>query len=876
MVKLSLNQKVFFSTSSVICVLVVATLLWLNGSLKDTMSEKISADLQRGKKTFEAFFEERFESLFLNARIVADSPQFKSVIGLPEVDHETVLFTLQEMHRIVGSDILTVTDSRGVVLARIEAPSESGQDISKEADIAAALKGQEYASLVAGTGKLYQVVTLPIIAEGVIQGALRLGFWVDARVAGWIHELTGSHIAFFAGGDLVAFSGSEHEQRQFDYLEVRYRDLLRRVQAEGQTLGPLSLELLDETHLAILAPLKGKVGVLEVVYVLEMSLTEALAFYHQRVQWILILIGLLAIGLSIFPSYLLAQGIAQPILRLARVAEGVAKGDLSTRVSVSSGDEVEILADSFNHMVDDLTKARDELVTSKDYTDNIITSMVDTLLVVDRHSRIKTVNAAIARLLGYREAELVGKPVDLIFAGAEVSAFKRTMMRQLLVKGETRDFEMTFRTKLGERIPVSFNGSVLRDNDGKIVGVLGIARDMRAIKDLVQKEKELAAAATATAALEKQHAQELAAAHAQLAGYSRELEQKVAERTGELANANEKLTRRVDEVQERNREINILSEMDDVLQACHTPAEAYGVFGQFAQELFRNESGALGVLEPAGRLVNVVARWGPTPPQETTFPSEQCFALRRGRMHVVGEGREALYCQHVQTPPIGVAMCIPLMAHGEALGVVYLTLPDPELRAERVPVAGTMARHLSLALANLKLRETLRDQSIHDALTGLFNRRYLEEALRQEIVRAQRGQLPLSIIMFDVDHFKKVNDTFGHEAGDALLRAVADFLRQGVREVDIPCRYGGEEFTLILPNMNVKDALDRAERLREGFKRCAVHHDGRPLGRVTVSLGVAAFPDHGTTGDEVLQSADAALYRAKEAGRDRVIGAAAA
>ncbi len=877
MVKLNLSQKIFFSTSSVICILVMATLFCLDRSLKDTMSQKISADLQRGKKTFETFFEERFESLFLNARIVADSPSFKSVIGLPDVDHETVLVTLQEMHRIVGNDILTVTDSHGVVLARIEAPSESGQDLSKEADIAAALKGQEYASLVAGTGRLYQVVTLPIISEGMIQGALRLGFWVDARVAGWIYELTGSHIAFFAGGDLVAFSGSEEEQHRFEYLKVRYRDLLRQVQTAGQTVGPSSLELLDETHLVLLAPLKGKAGVLEVVYVLEMSLTKALAFYHQRVQWILILIGLIAIGLSIFPSYLLARGIARPILQLAHVAEGVAKGDLSTRVRVSSGDEIEILAGSFNHMVDDLTKARDELVTSKDYTDNLIASMVDILLVVDRHSRIKTVNAAIARLLGFREAELIGKPVDLIFGGAEVSVFKRTMMRQLLVKGETRDLEMMFRTKLGEHIPVSFNGSVLRDKEGKIVGVLGIARDMRAITDLVQKEKELAAAATAAAELAKQHGQELAAAHAQLAGYSRELEQKVAERTIELASANEKLTRRVDEVQDRNREINVLSEMDDVLQACHTPPEAHVVFGQFAQELFRQESGALGVLGTGGRMVNVVVRWGSSPPQETMFPSEHCFALRRGRMHIVGEGRERLSCQHVQPTPSGrVSMCIPLMAHGEALGVVHLILTGSEIRAERVQVAGTMARHLSLALANLKLRETLRDQSIRDPLTGLFNRRYLEESLRLEIVRAERGQFPLSIIMFDIDYFKKINDAFGHEAGDVVLRAVADFLKQGVREVDIPCRYGGEEFTLILPNTGLKDAVDRAERLREGLKRCAVHHDGRPLGRVTASLGVAAFPDHGTTGDEVLQSADAALYQAKEAGRDRVMAAGTA
>ncbi|MGH6961079.1 MAG: diguanylate cyclase [Dongiaceae bacterium] len=175
-----------------------------------------------------------------------------------------------------------------------------------------------------------------------------------------------------------------------------------------------------------------------------------------------------------------------------------------------------------------------------------------------------------------------------------------------------------------------------------------------------------------------------------------------------------------------------------------------------------------------------------------------------------------------------------------------------------------------MALGNHRLREELRMQSIRDPLTGLFNRRYLEESLELEVGRAARAQATIGVIMFDVDHFKRFDDSFGHDAGDAVLKVVGETLSAGVRRGDIACRFGGEEFTVIAPGASAEDAARRAETLREAVSAITVLHQGRPLGPITCSLGVASFPAQGTTPAEILQAADKALYRAKQAGRNRV------
>jgi len=175
----------------------------------------------------------------------------------------------------------------------------------------------------------------------------------------------------------------------------------------------------------------------------------------------------------------------------------------------------------------------------------------------------------------------------------------------------------------------------------------------------------------------------------------------------------------------------------------------------------------------------------------------------------------------------------------------------------------------------VRLREILRNQSIRDPLTGLFNRRYMEETLEREVRRARRGTRPMGVLMLDLDRFKQLNDTSGHEAGDAFLREMGELLQRSLRREDIACRYGGEEFVVVLPDASLEDARRRAEQIREAIKMLRISSQGAIVGPLTASIGVAGFPDHGLSGETLVRAADTALYRAKREGRDRVVVASA-
>ena len=352
-----------------------------------------------------------------------------------------------------------------------------------------------------------------------------------------------------------------------------------------------------------------------------------------------------------------------------------------------------------------------------------------------------------------------------------------------------------------------------------------------------------------------------------------ELEQRVAQRTAQIEAANWSLS-------DRNREIALLSEMSQVLQSCVTEQEAFQTAPRFCERLYPGAAGALYLTRASRDQVEMVAAWGEPRERAPLFRPPDCWALRRGRPHEVREDGSGLVCPHVQETATSLApyLCIPLMAQGETLGLFHIEFsggPHASSGHEIAPseraLAVTLAEQLASAFANLKLRDSLRQQSIRDALTGLFNRRFLEESLQRELSRVQRSGKPLAAIMIDVDHFKRFNDTFGHDAGDLVLREVGALLRRQVRGSDIACRYGGEEFLILLPEAPLAQARERAERLRQAVHELQPVQNGRALGTITISLGVALFPDHGDTPESLVQAADAALYQAKKAGRDRVV-----
>lgn len=353
----------------------------------------------------------------------------------------------------------------------------------------------------------------------------------------------------------------------------------------------------------------------------------------------------------------------------------------------------------------------------------------------------------------------------------------------------------------------------------------------------------------------------------------RSMRDRALEEIEERKQAQEALHQKTIELEVRQRQLILLSEMSDLLQACLTVKEAYNAIAQCCKLLFPQVSGAVFTIASPNNLLDMVATWGIALTTHNVFAPHECWALRRGRIHFVSDLHKGLVCQHLQDKLLPAEYCcVPMMAQGQALGVLYLCATHKGQLTESTKVlAMTVAEHIALALANLKLRETLHNQSIRDPLTGLYNRRYLEEALDREVERAQLKGHPLSLMMIDVDHFKQFNDDFGHEAGDEVLRQLGQFFLKNIRETDIACRYGGEEFTLILPEAPLPVTQERAQHLRQKVKGLMMEFEGLQLPAIALSLGVAGFPEHGHTSSALMRAADVALYQAKADGRDRVI-----
>jgi diguanylate cyclase len=335
------------------------------------------------------------------------------------------------------------------------------------------------------------------------------------------------------------------------------------------------------------------------------------------------------------------------------------------------------------------------------------------------------------------------------------------------------------------------------------------------------------------------------------------------------------------ELSEVNREGSQLSETDDLLQSCLASQEAFDIIIRHMKAQLPTSSGAICAITQTRDMVEVVARWGEPVLAETLFELKDCWGLRRGRVNKMLAGNSPLYCAHIGKATPSCAMCVPMMAQGETLGVLYLDSGKSgaeqsqglfkKLSESEERMVKTLAEHLALAVANLNLRETLRTQSIRDPLTSLFNRRYMEESLERELRRAIRKKLPLAVVMVDVDHFKRFNDSFGHEAGDEVLRELARLLQSRLRAEDIACRYGGEEFVLILPEASLEVARERAELFCQTARESQVQFRGRALERISISVGLSCSSQHETTGEALLRAADAALYRAKDEGRDRIV-----
>lgn len=483
--------------------------------------------------------------------------------------------------------------------------------------------------------------------------------------------------------------------------------------------------------------------------------------------------------------------------------------------------------------ISDYKRVEDELVKERDFSAAILNIAATLIVVLDRDGAITQFNRACEQLTRYTFQEVKGVCFwNIPFFDPMVTPDE---IQRLLKQGFLGTYNTTLVSKNQERYAVSWTFATMLD----------------------PKEQVDYVVATGIDNTKRQQAEEA------------------------LQTANLELASRVEELQSRTEEMRLLNEMGEQLASCQTFTEVTAIAGQYVNQICPDNHGALYLINDERTEAQQMALWGEPARTLETFDPMACWAIRRGHPHLVEEKHPGLLCGHIAGADNGHYLCVPLMVNGQAIGILHLNrLPEdrPEAAARRdesysehfLQITVTIAEHIALALSNLRLRESLREQSIRDALTGLFNRRYLEETLERELMRAQREKRPVAMIMFDIDHFKHFNDSAGHDAGDALLQAVGALLNRTTRGGDIVCRYGGDECLVVLPGAGVADALRYAEELRQGVKNLTVLHRGKPLDPCTISLGVAVYPDNATDTVSLLKAADTAMYQAKNQGRDRV------
>ena len=333
---------------------------------------------------------------------------------------------------------------------------------------------------------------------------------------------------------------------------------------------------------------------------------------------------------------------------------------------------------------------------------------------------------------------------------------------------------------------------------------------------------------------------------------------------------NSELTNKNSQLKRHEQDMNIINYMNERLQLCKSSIEAYFAIKIAAEELFVDFFGGLTITDAFGNQA-LVTQWGDKQTLNAKFSSDKCQALRSGNKYVVKNCQMDLSCMHYNILP-EESYCIPLIIDSKSLGMINFNFPKKiTVTNYKEQVMTVFSDAVKLALANIQLHETLQQEATHDPLTNLYNRRYLNEALSREFYRIIREKNSLCFAMLDLDNFKKFNDSYGHEAGDEVLKYIGALLTNLVRGNDIACRFGGEEFVLVFINTTIDNIMPYLEQIRKEIEKAEIYFNEELLPQITTSIGVAQAPEQGTTVNEIIQAADMALYSAKKAGRNRVM-----
>jgi diguanylate cyclase (GGDEF)-like protein len=324
-------------------------------------------------------------------------------------------------------------------------------------------------------------------------------------------------------------------------------------------------------------------------------------------------------------------------------------------------------------------------------------------------------------------------------------------------------------------------------------------------------------------------------------------------------------------VEERTSSINLLQRLGGSLSACSTMDEAAEVIRLIVSRILPDTLGAVFITKSSRNAEEMLTSWGGEWHAEQQFSPDACWAMRKGRMHLSSEDEVGMACPHLTHAEFNHSLCIPLIAQGETLGS-FSALTDAEAWQEKdIKMAQTLAENISVTLASLQLRESLKQQAIRDPLTGLFNRRYLTESLQQSISRADRNNTKLGVMMIDIDDFKSFNDNYGHDVGDLVLKQIATEMRTCTRKEDTLSRYGGEEFCLVCPDLSENNIEELGARLCDQVRKLTIELKNTTLSDLTVSVGISIYPGHAKDADTLIKIADEALYQAKASGKNRSV-----
>lgn len=523
---------------------------------------------------------------------------------------------------------------------------------------------------------------------------------------------------------------------------------------------------------------------------------------------------------AMIAGWFFIRGLTLPIQKLMLETEKIAKHDLTYRIETKSKDEIGQLVHSFNKMIKDLQ----ETTVSKDYANTIIKSMDDALVVTSPGLTIQMVNQATCKLLDYTEDELIGKPLAMIFA--EEQADTMPWLNDLIDKDSIHKIEKTYVSKDGRKIPVLFSGTAMRRNHGNILGIVCVALDIARRKRVEE-----------------------------------ELKRAVEQRDSNIKDLGY-LMYFSTLMNEDVREENLISHMANALQEHFHP----DILAVLTVDKVKNVFNASLITPPMP--VNQLIRG------EAISDPSLCQVIRTGREFIVGDINKDLSCDCFSYKMNeGGYVGFPLLTNGATSGMVLMVKKEKgywrnkEIHKLLLVYIGLTAS----ALQRVKLMDITRRAAMTDALTGAYNRRFFDEMLKQQIALAKRRNESLGLVIADLDYFKKVNDTYGHIVGDRVLQEISRIMKNSIRSSDVLARYGGEEFVIVMPSIDLTNALKKAEGIRQHIESVKFTIDtfGRST-QITISIGVASFPEHGTDYDTLVAAADSALYKAKKGGRNRV------